>query len=110
MPLIKLYTGLKQIYRDWWKDELDQLRQVCTDDTDLWHDFGCLCMGHINDNHITVKRKYKSAVKLTARKAEAELNDKSLLSRMSFLARESSNWYRMHKCRYWCQCNSGVTG
>jgi len=22
---------------------------------------------------------------------------------------ESCNQYRMHKCRYWCQCKSGVT-
>jgi len=23
---------------------------------------------------------------------------------------ESINWYRMHKCRYRCQCKSGVSG
>ena len=23
---------------------------------------------------------------------------------------EFSNQYRMHKCRYWCQCKSGVSG
>jgi len=30
----------------------------------------------------------------------------------SFLCRGCVNlvWYRMHKCRYWYQCKSGVSG
>jgi exonuclease III len=63
------------VEKHWWSPELDDLKQECIAATDLWRHAGCPRSGDINSHRITIKLRYKNAIKEAAMNQEADLND-----------------------------------
>ena len=63
------------VQNHWWTPELDELKQQCTDATDIWKQLGRPRSGDVNSNRIRCKMRYKNAIKEAASSADSIFND-----------------------------------
>jgi len=61
--------------KEWWRSELDELKQACIDMTTLWSSLGRPRSGCINAERLRCKYRYKQAIKMAAQEHDRSFND-----------------------------------
>ena len=68
-------TSKRDFHKHWWSPELDELKTMCIEATELWRSHGCPRSGLINTNRLQCKYQYKIAIKAAIADSQLSFND-----------------------------------